>query len=193
MNIYDHMKAYLKDNIVDKIHSYPLPDSVVRYMNVRRAALSNAFTRSLDTMHQHVSDSLYFQHLQASMGDPVDAVAWELFYSEVAAEMGVPIAAVQCVVWGLSNDPAYSNAPVKGLADAVTPDGKTTPPYVALACALAEDMDWDITEMYPPLAALHPDALADMSKQISQLVGMTVEDPLTYLSEHSGVHDVTLA
>ena len=193
MNIYDHMEAYLKDNIVDKIHSYPLPDAVVRYMNVRRAALSNAFTRSLDTMHQHVSDSLYFQHLKASMGDPVDAVAWELFYSEVAVEMDVPVAAVQCVVWGLSNDPAYGNAPIKGLVEAVTPDGKTTPPYVALACALAEDMDWDITEMCPPHAALHPDALADMSKQISQLVGMTVEDPLTYLSEHSGVHDVTIA
>ena len=97
-------------------------------------------------------------------------------------------------IWFRINKPYIK---VKGLKPALVED-KTTPEYVALANRLAEELEWDLTELRPPLVALNLNDMStfdDMVKHVFKGMGID-EEPPTFLDvvlDTQAGDDVTLA
>jgi hypothetical protein len=77
-------------------------------------------------------------------------------------------------------------------------DDKTTPEYVALANRLAEALEWDLTELKPPLVALSLEDMSsfdDMVKHVFEGMGIDSTPPtfLEVVLDTQAGDDVTLA
>jgi hypothetical protein len=130
----------------------------------------------------------------------VDMVAWELAYKELATTYSTTVEALNCLDMVMSSDPANPLIKVKGVKPALFED-KTTPEYVALANSLAEELEWDLTELRPPALALSIEdmnSFDDMVKHVFKGMGIdssVIQSPsfLEVILDTQAGDDVTLA
>ena len=127
----------------------------------------------------------------------VDMIAWELAYQELATAFSASVEAIACLKMSMSPDPANPYITIKGFKPMVT-DDKTTPEYVALANAVGDDYDWDLTELKPPLIALSLEDMStfdDMVTQVYEAMGVDMTPPpfIEVILNTQAGDDVTLA
>lgn len=207
MTIYDKMTeelTLLLSNMNTVSNEAPLPppfrivipDEVQNYLSTRRAALSDASCRAEDTLSTHLTWVEYHRSMIKST-PLVDMIAWELAYQELAGSHDTTVEAIACLKMSMSPDPANPYITVKGLKPMLV-DDKTTPEFVALANAHAEENDWDLTELKPPVIALSLEDMAtfdDMVKHVFEGMGIDSDPPPfieVVLNTQAG-DDVTLA
>jgi len=207
LTIYDNMTEHLtlllsNMNTVSNVEPAPppftilIPTEVQDYLSTRRNALSDASVRAQDTVSTHLTWSQY--HHQMSEQTPIiDMVAWELAYKELATTYSTTVEALNCIDMAMSSDPAKPYIKVKGLKPALVED-KTTPEYIALANRLAEELEWDLTELRPPLVALNLNDMStfdDMVKHVFKDMGIDSTPPtfLEVVLDTQAGDDVTLA
>jgi len=205
LTIYSSMQAHLQElyESFDKVafgeHTSSrlhIPLAANSYIAHRRNALSDASVRAQDTVSIHLTWMQYHQQM-ADETPLIDMVAWELAYKELATTYSTTVEALNCIEMAMSSDPANPYIKVKGLKPALVED-KTTPEYVALANRLAEELEWDLTELRPPALALSPDDMTsfdDMVKHVFQGMGIDSTPPsfLEVVLETQAGDDVTLA
>tara|TARA_R100001443_G_scaffold25557_1_gene38432 strand:+ start:4598 stop:5182 length:585 start_codon:yes stop_codon:yes gene_type:complete len=167
--IYKDMCDYLAP-YVDKLDGVPIPFKTLEYLNTRRDALSNAFCRAEDTAGQHLT-WLQYHYLMSRESSLVDMVAWETLYKELGDDLDIPIEVFECLEISMSADPMKPIITPLGLK-APLHDNKTTPTYVALALKFAEEKDWDITEMYPPILGLEMEDVNIINDYLYNMTGM---------------------
>ena len=167
--IYKDMCDYLTP-YVNKLDGVPIPFKTLEYLNTRRDALSNAFCRAEDTAGQHLT-WLQYHYLMSRESSLVDMVAWETLYKELGDDLDIPIEVFECLEISLSADPMKPIIKPLGLK-APLHDNKTTPTYVALALKFAEEKDWDITEMYPPILGLEMEDVNIINDYLYNMTGM---------------------
>ena len=200
MTIYDDMQAHLNSvlqsmNQVKPFHIL-IPAEVQDYLSTRRGALSDASCRAEDTLSTHLTWVEYHQSMMKST-PLVDMVAWELAYQELASAYSTTVESIACLKMSMSPDPANPYITVKGLKPMLV-DDKTTPEFVALANAHAEDYDWDLTELKPPILSLSLEDMStfdDMVKHVFEGMGIDSDPPPfieVVLNTQAG-DDVTLA
>ncbi len=200
MTIYDGMQAHLNSvlqsmNQVKPFHIL-IPAEVQDYLSIRRAALSDASCRAEDTLSTHLTWVEYHQSMAKST-PIIDMIAWELAYQELASAYSTTVESIACLKLSLSPDPANPYITVKGLKPMLV-DDKTTPEYVALANAHAEDYDWDLTELKPPMLALSLEDMTtfdDMVKHVFKGMGIDSSPPpfMEIVLNTQAGDDVTLA
>ena len=205
LSIYDSMQAHLQgvyesfekvvfgEHTSSRIH---IPLAANSYMAHRRNALSNASVRAQDTVSTHLTWMQYHQDMM-NQTSIVDMVAWELAYKELATTFSTTVEALNCLDMAMSSDPANPYIKVKGLKPALDED-KTTPEYIALANRLAEQLEWDLTELRPPALALSLEDMTsfdDMIKHVFKDMGIDSTPPsfLEVVLETQAGDDVTLA
>ncbi len=200
LTIYDDMQAHLNSvlqsmNQVKPFHIL-IPAEVQDYLSTRRGALSDASCRAEDTLSTHLTWVEYHQSMMKST-PLVDMVAWELAYQELASAYSTTVESIACLKMSMSPDPANPYITVKGLKPMLV-DDKTTPEFVALANAHAEDYDWDLTELKPPILSLSLEDMStfdDMVKHVFEGMGIDSDPPPfieVVLNTQAG-DDVTLA
>ena len=167
--IYKDMCDYLVP-YVNKLDGVPIPFKTLEYLNTRRDALSNAFCRAEDTAGQHLT-WLQYHYLMSRESSLVDMVAWETLYKELGDDLDIPIEVFECLEISLSADPMKPIIKPLGLK-APLHDNKTTPTYVALALKFAEEKDWDITELYPPVLGLEMEDVNIINDYLYNMTGM---------------------
>ena len=204
MTIYDKMTKHLKAVLLLMTNSYDenksthilIPSKVQDYLSTRRAALSDASCRAEDTLSTHLTWVEYHRSMLKST-PLVDMVAWELAYQELATAYSVTVEAIACFKMSMSPDPANPYITIKGFKPMVV-DEKTTPEYVALANAVGDDYDWDLTELKPPVIALSLEDMStfdDMVKHVFEGMGIDSDPPpfLEVVLNTQAGDDVTLA
>lgn len=191
-DMYNFLTPYL-----NQLDGIPLPSITEQYLNIKRAALSNAFCRAEDTADLHLS-WMHHHWMMTEETSLVDLIAWETMYNEVHDNMGIPISVLECLKISINSDPMQNNISVVGLkpplgpANPETNSNATTPMYVALAVEFAEENDWDITELYPPLIGIDMSEVGDINDYVSKALGKDV-DIINELSMGSKGLEVWLA
>jgi hypothetical protein len=194
--MHDHLNGLLQSLLQVKDFHIQIPLAANSYIAHRRNALSNASVRAQDTVSTHLTWMQY--HQQMTEQTPiVDMVAWELAYKELATTYSTTVEAIACLKMSMSPDPAKPYITVKGLKPMLV-DDKTTPEYVALANRLAEALEWDLTELKPPLVALSLEDMSsfdDMVKHVFEGMGIDSTPPtfLEVVLDTQAGDDVTLA
>lgn len=205
LTIYDAMQAHLQklyesfekvvfgEHISSRLH---IPLAANSYIAHRRNALSNASVRAQDTASKHLTWVQHHQQL-AEQTPIIDMVAWELAYKELATTYSTTVEAIACLKMSMSPDPAKPYITIKGLKPMLV-DDKTTPEFVALANRLAEELEWDLTELKPPLVALSLEDMSsfdDMVKHVFEGMGIDSTPPtfLEVVLDTQAGEDVTLA
>lgn len=173
-----------------------IPVEVQDYLSTRRAALSDASCRAEDTLSTHLTWVEYHQTM-AKTTPLVDMVAWEIAYQELASSYSTTVEAIACIKMSMSPDPANPFITIKGLKPMLV-DEKTTPEYVALANVYAEENDWDLTELKPPILSLSLEDMSsfdDMVKHVFEGMGIDSSPPpfIEVLLNTQAGDDVTLA
>jgi hypothetical protein len=195
-SMHDHLNGLLQSLLQVKDFQIQIPLAANSYIAHRRNALSNASVRAQDTVSTHLTWMQY--HQQMTEQTPiVDMVAWELAYKELATTYSTTVEAIACLKMSMSPDPAKPYITVKGLKPMLV-DDKTTPEYVALANRLAEALEWDLTELKPPLVALSLEDMSsfdDMVKHVFEGMGIDSTPPtfLEVVLDTQAGDDVTLA
>jgi hypothetical protein len=195
-SMHDHLNGLLQSLLQVKDFHIQIPLAANSYIAHRRNALSNASVRAQDTVSTHLTWMQY--HQQMTEQTPiVDMVAWELAYKELATTYSTTVEAIACLKMSMSPDPAKPYITVKGLKPMLV-DDKTTPEYVALANRLAEALEWDLTELKPPLVALSLEDMSsfdDMVKHVFEGMGIDSTPPtfLEVVLDTQAGDDVTLA
>lgn len=193
--MHDHLKGLHESMEQVKPFGIQIPPMAREYITYRRAALSDASVRAQDTASKHITWLHYYQQMDQEA--VVDMVAWELTYKELATTYSTTVEALNCLEMSMSSDPATPYIKVKGLKP-MTEDDKTTPEYVALATVLAEDNDWDMAELLPPILALsHEDMISfdEVVEHVFKDMGVSDTPPSfleVILNSDTGV-DVSLA
>ncbi len=207
MTIYDNMTEHLSAllhsmNIVSNEPPAPppfnilIPIEVQDYLSIRRAALSDASCRAEDTLSTHLTWAEYHRSMMKST-PVVDMVAWELAYQNLASSHDTTVETIACLKMSMSPDPANPYITIKGLKPMLV-NNKTTPEFVALANAHAEELEWDLTELKPPVIALSLEDMStfdDMVKHVFEGMGIDSDPPPfieVVLNTQAG-DDVTLA
>jgi len=197
LSIYDSMQAHLNSIGFPQVMKIPLAAN--SYIAHRRNALSDASVRAQDTVSTHLTWMQYHQDMVKET-PIVDMVAWELAYKELATTYSTTVEALNCLDMVMSSDPANPLIKVKGVKPALFED-KTTPEYVALANSLAEELEWDLTELRPPALALSIEdmnSFDDMVKHVFKGMGIdssVIQSPsfLEVILDTQAGDDVTLA
>jgi len=197
LSIYDSMQAHLNSIGFPQVMKIPL--AAKSYIAHRRNALSDASVRAQDTVSTHLTWMQYHQDMVKET-PIVDMVAWELAYKELATTYSTTVEALNCLDMVMSSDPANPLIKVKGVKPALFED-KTTPEYVALANSLAEELEWDLTELRPPALALSIEdmnSFDDMVKHVFKGMGIdssVIQSPsfLEVILDTQAGDDVTLA
>lgn len=204
MTIYDKMTKHLTALRESMKNSYDennsthilIPSEVQDYLSTRRGALSDASCRAEDTLSTHLTWVEYHQSMMKST-PLVDMIAWELAYQELASAYSTTVEAIACLKMSMSPDPANPYIIIKGLKPMVV-DEKTTPEYVALANAVGDDYDWDLSQLKPPVLALSLEDMStfdDMVSQVYEAMGVDMTPPpfIEVILNTQAGDDVTLA
>jgi len=196
LTIYESMNEHLSMLLNSMNTVIVIPTEVQDYLSIRRAALSDASCRAEDTLSAHLTWVEYHRSMMKST-PVVDMIAWELAYQNLASVFSTTVETIACLKMSMSPDPANPYITIKGLKPMLV-DNKTTPEFVALANAHAEELEWDLTELKPPVFALSLEDMStfdDMVKHVFEGMGIDSDPPPfieVVLNTQAG-DDVTLA
>ncbi len=132
----------------------PLPQQVIDYLNMRRDALSAA----VDYGQKNASMHLGWAHYAMTLPNPVDGIAWALFYQHAPQNIDTPRSCYPGLKLVMSPDPARPVVTVHGVR---TFDADEYHEW--FVHALAWEMDADTSELkMNPIVGAAQSALVEM-------------------------------